>query len=128
MILITGLEALKSIVIVEDDPIIAELVRWRIDNLGGYHVSGIFANGKEAVETCRRDPPDVVLMDIGLAGDIDGVEAAKLIKEESEVPVIFLTAHTDGPILKRAKEIGPDGFIRKPFDDDDLRIALKLAL
>lgn len=117
----------RKIFIVENDPVIATLIRWRIGKLG-YPVCGTARTGEEAVEYCRQNPPDLLLMDIGLDGSIDGIETAMIIKEKYGLPIVFLTAHTDEEYLERARQAGADAFIRKPFDDDDLRIALKLLL
>jgi len=113
--------------IVEDDPIIAELIQWRISELG-YTVCHTAETGEEAIEYCRKIPPDVVLMDIGLKGKIDGIDAGAKIKQQMKIPLIFLTAHTEGKYLERAKKVQPDGYIQKPFSDDDIRVALSLVL
>ena len=63
-----------------------------------------------------------------MKGGIDGIETAGRIKKEFNIPVIFVSSHTDGETISRAREIHPDGFVRKPFEDDDLRIALELGL
>ena len=116
-----------KILIVEDDPVIVRVAEWRLSKLG-YDVCGREETGAGALETVVRTQPDLVLMDINLIGNMDGIEAAKQIKKDFDIPVIFLTSHSDGNTLQRAKEIHPDGFIIKPFSDDDLRIAIKLAL
>ena len=117
----------EKILIVEDDDIIARIEDWRLKNLG-YTVCGRAKNGAEAMELVVNKKPDVVLMDINLKGDIDGIETAKMIKKGFNIPVIYVTSHSDGATLVRAKETKPDGFILKPFEDNDLRIAIELAL
>ena len=67
-------------------------------------------------------------MDITLKGGMDGIETASQIKKNFDIPVIFVSSHTDGEIIARAKAVNPDGFIKKPFNDDDLRIAIELGL
>jgi CheY-like chemotaxis protein len=67
-------------------------------------------------------------MDINIKGDIDGIETAKMIKKEFSIPVVYVTSHSDGLTLERAKETKPEGFILKPFEDDDLRVAIEMAL
>lgn len=117
----------EKILIVEDDDIIARVEDWRLKNLG-YTVCGRATNGPEAMELVANQKPDVVLMDINIKGEIDGIETARMIKKEFNIPVIYVTSHSDGATLVRAKETKPDGFILKPFEDNDLRIAIALAL
>ena len=117
----------EKILIVEDDDIIARVEDWRLKNLG-YTVCGRATNGAEAMELVANKKPDVVLMDINIKGEIDGIETARMIKKEFNIPVIYVTSHSDGATLIRAKETKPDGFILKPFEDNDLRIAIELAL
>jgi len=117
----------EKILIVEDDDVIARVADWRLKNLG-YTVCGRATSGAEAMGLIVNAQPDLVLMDINIRGDIDGIETAKLIKKEFTIPVVYLTSHSDGPTLERAKETKPEGFIIKPFDDNDLRVAIELAL
>ncbi|MCX6699232.1 MAG: PAS domain S-box protein, partial [Methanomicrobiales archaeon] len=117
----------KSILLVEDDDIIARVADWRLINLG-YLVCGRATTAAEAMELVVNKKPDLVLMDINIKGDIDGIETAKMIKQGFSIPVIFVTSHSDGITLERAKAANPDGFIVKPFDDNDLRVAIELAL
>jgi len=116
-----------SILLVEDDDIIARVEDWRLKNLG-YTVCGRATTGAEAMEMVVNKKPDLVLMDINIKGNIDGIETAKMIKKGFNIPVIYVTSHSDGATLERAKETKPDGFIIKPFDDNDLRVAIELAL
>ena len=116
-----------DIMVVEDDPIIAELIGWRVRELG-YSVCKTVGTGEEAVDYCRQSPPDLVLMDITLKGKIDGIEAGMRIKQQLKIPLIFLTAHVEEKFLEQAKKVQPDGFIHKPFTDDDIRIALNFVL
>ncbi|MDP3563160.1 MAG: response regulator [Methanoregula sp.] len=116
-----------KILIVEDDDVLARIIIWRLINLG-YEVCGRATSGKEAMELQVKENPDLVLMDINIKGDIDGVETTALIKKTFKTPVVYLTSHADGPTLERAKATQPDGFILKPFGDNDLRVAIELAL
>jgi len=116
-----------SVLIVEDDDIIARVEDWRLKKLG-YLVCGRASTGAEAMELVVNKKPDIVLMDINLKGDIDGIETAKMIRKGFNIPVIYVTSHSDGATLVRAKETKPDGFIIKPFDDNDLRVAIEMAL
>ena len=116
-----------KILLVEDDDIIAKVEDWRLKNLG-YEVCGRALSGAEAMELVVNGKPDLVLMDINIRGEVDGIETAKMIKKGFNIPVVFVTSHSDGPTLERAKAANPDGFIVKPFDDNDLRVAIELAL
>ena len=117
----------KKILLVEDDDVIAKVADWRLKNLG-YTVCGRATNAAEAMELVVNAKPDIVLMDINIRGDVDGIETARMIKKGFNIPVVYVTSHSDGPTLERAKETRPDGFIVKPFDDEDLRVAIELAL
>jgi two-component system, response regulator PdtaR len=117
----------SKILLVEDDDIIAKVEDWRLKNLG-YEVAGRATSGAEAMELVVKTRPDLVLMDINIKGELDGIETAKMIKKGFSIPVVYVTSHSDGPTLDRAKATMPDGFIVKPFEDNDLRIAIELAL
>jgi two-component system, response regulator PdtaR len=116
-----------KVLIVEDDDVILNIEKWRLLKLG-FDVCGSAGTGPAALDCVAKMKPDIVLMDISLPGEIDGIETAGRIKRDFNIPVIFVTAHTGGEILSRARTVNPDGFIKKPFDDDDLRIALELGL
>jgi CheY-like chemotaxis protein len=116
-----------TILLVEDDDIVAKVADWRLKNLG-YEVCGRATAGAEAMELVVKQKPDLVLMDINIRGEIDGIETARMIKKGFSIPVVFLTSHSEGPTLERAKETNPDGFILKPFEDNDLRVAIELAM
>jgi two-component system, response regulator PdtaR len=117
----------EKILLVEDDDVIAKVADWRLKNLG-YTICGRATSGAEAMELVVNAKPDLVLMDINIRGDVDGIETAKMIKDGFKIPVVYVTSHSDGPTLERAKATHPDGFIVKPFDDKDLRVAIQLAL
>ena len=119
--------AKPKVLIVEDDNVILSIERWRLSNLG-YEICGSAGTGAEAIECVAKMQPDIVLMDITLNGAMDGIETAGQIKKKFNIPVIFVSSHTDGEIITRAKAVNPDGFIKKPFDDDSLRIAIELGL
>ncbi len=116
-----------SILIVEDEGIVAEDLACRIRQFG-YDVVGPTNTGEEAVQLARLQQPDLVLMDIYLAGAMDGIEAAHQIHQENNVPILFLTAHSDNGTTLRAQEANPTGYILKPFDDRDLRIQIEMTL
>jgi len=116
----------KNVLIVEDDPVIQNLIELRLKTMG-YEVCGKVYTGEEALVQVKKLRPNVVLMDISLKGEIDGIEAARLIKRDFKIPIIFLTGYADDQTLSKVWFVRPDGFIRKPFDDNDLRIALELV-
>lgn len=116
-----------SVLIVEDDDILARVEDWRLKNLG-YMVSGRAATGSEAMEVVMNRRPDIVLMDINIRGNIDGIETAQMIKKGYDIPVVYMSSHPDDATVERAKATRPDGFIVKPFHDADLRVAIQLAL
>ncbi len=116
-----------SILIVEDEAIVAEDLAGKI-RLMGYDVAGKTATGEEAVELARRPGTALVLMDIHLAGAMDGIEAAQQIHRERNIPVLFLTAHIDRGMVERALQAEAFGYILKPFDERDLRVQIEMAL
>lgn len=116
-----------SILIVENEAIVAEDLACKVRQLG-YDVAGITATGEKAVELARRQRPTLVLMDVRLAGAMDGIEAAQQIHRECRLPVLFLTAHSDTGTVERAQQAEAFGYILKPFDDRDLRIQIEMAL
>jgi CheY-like chemotaxis protein len=116
-----------NILIVEDEALIALDLRRRLED-SGYDVIGTAASAAEALEALERESPDVVLMDIHLQGKVDGIEAARALKSKWDIPVVFLTAHSDEPTLQRAKVAEPHGYLLKPFKDRELKIAIDIAL
>ena len=116
-----------KVLVVEDDKVILSIEKWRLSKLG-FEVCGSAATGAEAMECVAKMQPDIILMDITLKGEMDGIETAGQIKKNFNIPVIFVSSHTDEEILSRANAVNPDGFIKKPFDDDALRIAIELGL
>lgn len=116
-----------SILVVEDERIIALDIGARLRRLG-YRVSGTVASGPQALEACEKDPPALVLMDIVLNGGMDGIEAAGLIRERHDIPVVYLTSHADQETLRRAARTAPYGFVIKPGNDGWLQSAIEVAL
>jgi CheY-like chemotaxis protein len=116
-----------SILIVEDEVIVAADLAMKLERLG-HKVAGMTAQGEEALKLVRELRPTLVLMDIGLAGAVDGVEAATRIRREFDVGVLFLTASSDRATLSRANGAGALGFILKPFEDGELESQLVMAL
>ena len=116
-----------SILIVEDQRVVARDIEAHLTRLG-YSVAGITASGSEAVRLAGELRPDLVLMDIRLEDDIDGVDAAVQIRERLRLPVIYLTAYADSETLRRAKITEPLAYVLKPFEERELRTVLEVAL
>lgn len=116
-----------DVLIVEDESIVALDLENRLRSMG-FSVVGRAGTGAAAIELVGQTPPDVVLMDIQLRGNIDGIKTADLIQEEYDVPVIFLTAFSDSKSLERAKRSNAYGYLLKPFQERELSIAIELAL
>ncbi len=116
-----------SILLVEDEGIVAHDLAETLVRLG-YRVSGIASEGAQAVRMAQELQPELVVMDVGLRGEIDGIQAARLIQERASVPVIFLTGHSDPATLQRAVTTGPLGYILKPFQEIELRCAIEVAM
>lgn len=116
-----------TILIVEDDIIIATLLQSRLTKLG-FSVAHISSTGEDAIKKATELKPDLVLMDIRLKGEIDGIQATEAIHENEDVPVVYITSHSDENTLERAKKTKPAGYIIKPFTDDSLRTTIEIAL
>lgn len=119
--------AKANILIVEDDGIVALDIDRRLKNLG-YSVAAIVSSGKEAIKKVKETHPDLVLMDIVLKDEMDGIEAADKIRTQFRVPVVYLTAYADDKLLERAKITEPFGYIIKPFEGRELHSAIEIAL
>lgn len=115
------------ILIVEDEHIVAMGIKRMLKSLG-YTLAGVASSGEDAISKTESTFPDLVLMDIMLKGDINGIEAAKEIKARFDVPVVYLTACSESKIVERAWKTGPLGYIVKPFDEKDLQKSIDVAL
>ncbi len=115
-----------KILVVEDEVIVAEDIAGRLKKLG-YAVAGTVFSGEEAIKKAAETQPDLVLMDIVLKGEMDGVTASEKIRNNSDIPTVFLTAYADEKTLQRAKMTDPFGYIVKPFQQNDLRVAIEIA-
>ncbi len=116
-----------KIFFVEDDEVLVKVIEWRLEQLG-HIVCGYSTNGADAIEKLQHLKPDLVLLDIELKGGMDGIEVGEFLAANTRVPFIYLTSHTNDEFLKRAKKTSPKGFIKKPFDDEGLRVAIELAI
>ena len=109
----------RRILIVEDEAVTSVLLEKTLKELG-YEVVGSAFDGVEAINLARDKKPDIVLMDIRIQGDMDGIETAKRIYQQYKIPIIYLTAHSDDDTIRRAVESGPFGYLIKPFKEREL--------
>ncbi|MEA2096014.1 MAG: response regulator [Candidatus Cloacimonadota bacterium] len=116
----------KRILIVEDEKIIAEDIKSTLLKFN-YEIPEIVANGEIAVRKAEELKPDLILMDIMMEGNINGIEAAKQVYQKFEIPIVFLTAYSDEKILEQAAESSPFGYLIKPFEDRELRATIEMA-
>lgn len=121
------MEEVTRILIVEDVRIVALEIEKRLCK-AGYQVAGKVTSAEEAIETVEQNGIDLILMDISLAGQMDGIEGAEHIRKRSDIPVIFLSAHSDKKTLERAKKAEPFGYIVKPFDQMTLQANIEMAV
>ncbi|MDQ7782124.1 MAG: sigma 54-interacting transcriptional regulator [Desulfomonilaceae bacterium] len=124
---LTDLFMKYRILIVEDEGMVAKGVEKTLQSLG-YAVVGLAATGEDAVRKAGETRPDLVLMDIMLAGDMDGIEAARQIHAGYDIPVIYLSAYADRSVLERAKLTEPYGYLVKPLTERDLQSTIEMAL
>jgi PAS domain S-box-containing protein len=116
-----------SILIVEDEPVVAKDIQLSLQRLG-YRVPATATSGEDAIRKAGDTHPDLILMDIVLKGNMDGVETASRIQRKQDVPVIYLTAYADDHTLERAKVTSPAGYMLKPYQANELRTTIELAL
>lgn len=119
--------ATARILIVEDERLIAQGLWLRVTALG-HTVVGLAASGEEAIAQAAALEPDIILMDIGFRGAMDGIDAARHIRARAPIPVIYLSAYADEPTLARAWQTAPAGYLVKPVPDHELHAALQRAL
>jgi len=117
----------QRILLVEDEGIVSIDIR-NILNQMGYDVPAVAFTGEEAIIKAQEVQPDLVLMDIGLKGSMDGVETAKIIIKNHKTPIIFLTGFADNNTLQRAKMVKPAGYIIKPISENELKRSIEIAL
>jgi len=116
-----------KLLIVEDELIIAKSLARQLETLN-YELVGIASFGKKALEIVQKNPPDLALMDIVIAGEMDGIETGKKIREQFDIPVIYLTAYSDDETLKRVQESGGHGYILKPYKHREVHAAITMVL
>lgn len=117
----------ERIMIVEDEHIVALDIRKTIETLG-YAVDGVHATGEACLESLNQHRPDLVLMDVRLAGEIDGFETARICREKHDIPVVMLTAFADESTLERGKTSQPLAYVVKPFDPRELNTAIFMSI
>ena len=115
------------VMVVEDEAVVALHLRRELTKLG-YTVAGVATNGEQALKMIDEVFPDVILMDIHIQGELDGIETANRIPRYLHIPVIYLTAYSEDTTLKRAGETHPYGYLIKPFLDRELHATIKMAL
>ena len=116
-----------KILVVEDESIIAKDIKMSLEDLG-YDVCALVTSGESAIKKAKIKKPDLVLMDIVLKGEMDGIETAKLLRTHLNIPVVFLTAYADDNVLQQAKLTIPMAYLVKPFNDRELHSAIEIAL
>jgi DNA-binding LytR/AlgR family response regulator len=121
------MDTLIKILVVEDEMIIAAKISMQLTNLG-YEVTGILPVGEQAIQQVKENKPDIILLDINLKGNVDGIETARQIQLFADIPIIYLTANSDEATFNRAKPTRPSAFISKPFKQLDLQRAIELTI
>ncbi len=116
-----------QILVVEDESLISRDIQLKLRRLG-YRIAGAAASAQQAIDRAHLKRPDLVLMDINLRGDRDGIDAAGTIRREYNIPVVFLTSFADDATISRAKRTEPYGYLLKPVDDAELQIVIEMAL
>ncbi len=115
------------VLIVEDEAIIAMLIDTSLHKLG-YIVTSIVNTGEKAIQKVKEDKPDIVLMDIQLQGDMDGIDAAEIIQNKFGITVIFCTSYLDEKRIEQTKIRLPFGYLLKPIQEENLRVILEMAV
>lgn len=116
-----------KILIVEDESIVAQDLQFTLEDLG-YGVPATANSGELAIQKVVEHQPDLILMDIRILGELDGISTARIVLQQFDIPVVYLTAHTDEETIYRAKRTTPYGYIIKPFEESELRTTIEIAL
>lgn len=117
----------ERILVVEDEAIIAKDIKNSLKEMG-YEVLAVVDTGEMAIKKVEDDKPDLVLMDVALKGEIDGIKAATQVRSRFNIPIIFLAAYVDENMVKHIKNTEPFGYLIKPFDPKELHIVIEIAL
>jgi DNA-binding NarL/FixJ family response regulator len=116
-----------AIVIVDDDPVILDLLSRFCMNYG-YTVAGTAENGEDAFAVIEKTHPDVVFIDIVLRGSMDGIELAQRINKKLKIPFVYVTGHSEPSLIERVIHTSPAAFILKPFKGEEIRVAVELIM
>lgn len=116
-----------KVLVVEDEKIIAKDIEATLKRIG-HESAGSVAKGEDAINFAEKEKPDLILMDITLKGEMDGIEAAKIINDKFRIPIVYITAHQDEDTIEKTKGTNPYGYITKPLDDRDLSTAINSAM
>ncbi|MBN2001628.1 response regulator [candidate division KSB1 bacterium] len=117
------MKKVKTILIVEDEALTALYLKLELER-AGYRVCNTVATGEEAILCATKDQPDIILMDIRLAGNINGIEAAQTIRSNNDVPIIFMTGYHEEKLRERAKPLNPLGYFIKPVGLSELKLVI----
>jgi CheY-like chemotaxis protein len=117
----------ERIMVVEDESVLVMLLKRKLHSYGYGEIDWV-DNGEDAVRNAESFKPDLILMDIVLKGSMDGIEAAKKINENFDIPIIYLTAYSSDEVINRALETEPYGYILKPFREIEINANIKTAL
>jgi len=117
----------RTILVVEDEFITGTEIKTRLQRMG-YNVPKVVATGEDAIRVAGEVHPDIVVMDITLKGEMNGITAAEAIREQYDIPVVFLTAHSDDATVEKAVMSEPFGYLIKPLDERALRTTIQMAL
>ena len=115
-----------TILAIEDDPIHAETLKLLLEELG--YTFHLFDNAIDGLKSFKQDPPDLLLMDIGINGPLNGIEFVEIVSAIRETPVIFVTAFSDRQIFERARQTMPAAYLLKPYNSKNLELAMELAM
>jgi DNA-binding NarL/FixJ family response regulator len=116
-----------KIMVVENESIVAFNLQQRLSHLG-YHVCAVAASGEEALRLADVTRPDLVLMDIRIRGEMDGIEVASRLNASHPLPVIYLTSHSEDATIERARTTRPCGYLLKPYSDREMHVTILMAL
>jgi two-component system, response regulator PdtaR len=117
----------ENILIVEDEMILAMSMKQELMNLD-YNIVGVVDTGEKAIKSANELKPDLIMMDITLKGEIDGIETAKQINENLDIPIIYMTAYSSDDVLNRAINTKNYGYLLKPFEKEEMNTAIKTTI
>ncbi len=117
----------EKVLIVEDEVFVARDLQMSLEQMG-YAIISMVPSGEQAIQKVKEERPDIVLMDIVLQGEMDGIETAQVMNSKFDIPVIYVTAHGEEMIFERAKKTEPFGYIVKPFKKEELQKTIEMGL